>query len=140
MEEKIIVGVYDGLRKNGESHDLFMSKANYLGTFYTEPEFSLFSFSKKYPALSLGGSTSVLLEVYEVTEEILKTIDYYEGCNDIDPYMNIYNKAEIETPFGECIIYIYNRMVVNKPLIESGDWFRFKKEVRQRIEETRKIV
>lgn len=131
MEERILVGVYDDLRQEGDSYKIFMSEANYLGTYYTEPEYELYSLSKKYPGLKQGGSTSILLEIFEVNKETLKNIDYYEGCNDLDAYMNIYNKIEIDTPFGPCIIYEYNRVIVNKPRIESGDWFKFKRDVKK---------
>jgi gamma-glutamylcyclotransferase (GGCT)/AIG2-like uncharacterized protein YtfP len=136
MEERILVGVYDDLRQGGDSHPTFMSTANYIGTYYTEPEYSLYSLTRRYPGLKTEGSTSILLEIFEVDKETLKNIDYYCGCSDVDPYMNIYNRIEIDTPFGECIIYEYNRMIINKPMIDSGDWFRFRKEVKKNLKET----
>jgi len=137
MEEKILVGLYDDIRQDGHSHGVFMGTAKYLGTFYTEPEYSLYSLSKKYPGLKLGGSTSILLEIFEVDKETLRNIDYYEGYSEIDPYLNIYNRIDIDTPFGPCYIYEYNRVIVNKPRIESGDWFRFKQDIKKKIKETR---
>lgn len=133
MEERILVGLYDDLRQEGDSYKIYMSEANYLGTFYTEPEYDLFSLSKKYPALKRGGSTSILLEIFEVNKNTLQGIDYYEGCSEVDPYMNIYDRIEIDTPFGPCYIYEYNRIIVNKPRVDSGDWIRFRKEVKKNL-------
>jgi gamma-glutamylcyclotransferase (GGCT)/AIG2-like uncharacterized protein YtfP len=135
MEERILVGLYDGLRQGGRSYEVFMSEATYIGTYYTEPEYSLYSLTKEYPGLKSGGSTSILLEIFEVNKETLKNIDYYEGYSEIDPYLNIYNREEIETPFGLCFIYEYNRIIVNKPMIDSGDWFKFKRDVKKNIKE-----
>lgn len=135
MEERFLVGVYDDLRQDGRSHSAYMDKATYIGTYYTEPEFSLYSIAKNNPALKRNGSTSILLEVYEVDKETLANIDHYNGCSEIDPYMNIYNRIELETPFGICFIYEYSRLLVNKPLIETGDWFRFKREIKEHLVE-----
>lgn len=131
--EKILVGLYDELRQDGNSYSGYMESATYLGTYYTEPEYSLYSISRNYPGLKLGGSTSILLEIFEIDKVTLKNIDLYEGCSEVDPYLNIYNKIEIETPFGTCFVYEYNRIIINKPRIESGDWFRHKKDVKKQL-------
>ena len=132
-KEKFLVGVYDDLRQEGDAYKIYMGDANYLGTFYTEPEFDLYSLSRKYPGLVKDGSTSILLEVFEVNDITLFGMDYYEGCSEFDPYMNIYNRIEIDSPWGPCFIYEYNRVIINKPRIDSGDWFRFKREVKKKF-------
>lgn len=133
MEERILVGLYDELRQDGNSYEMYMEKSNYLGIYYTEPEFSLYSVCKTYPGLKRDGSTSILLEIFEVDSGTLRGIDYFEGCSAIDSYQNIYDRIEIDTPFGPCYIYEYNRMIINKPRIESGDWFKFRKEIKERL-------
>ena len=129
MEERILVGVYDGLRKFCKSHYPYMEGATYLGTYYTEPDYTMYYLSPEYPGVKLDGSESILLEIYEVTKDILHNIDYFEGVCSTQKFMNIYNRVNIDTPFGPTWIYEYNRVVVNRPKIYSGDWLRYKIEI-----------
>jgi len=133
MEQKFLLGVYDHLRRGGEANYTYMSGATYLGTYYTEPDYDLYHLSSEYPGLRCEGSTSILLEIFEVTDEILKTTDFYEGTNPFAPHQNIFNRIEIDTPYGPCFIYEYSKALVSKPKIETGDWFKYRKSLRQRI-------
>lgn len=132
-ENRILIGVYDGLREGGEAHYPYMNGAKYVGTYYTEPEYSLYHLSRDWPGLKTNGSTSILLEIYEVSHDSLKNIDYYEGFNMLDPYLNIYTRISIDTPFGKCFIYEHNRLNANKPLIECGDWLKYKKNLKNEV-------
>lgn len=133
MEEKFLLGVYDNLRQEGDDNYAYMDGATYVGTYYTEPIFDLFALTGSYPGLKQGGSTSVLLEVFEVDKSILMVTDYYQGCNEHNPSVNMFNRIEIDTVFGRCFVYEYNKNVICKPRIESGDWFKHKKDVRDNL-------
>jgi len=72
------------------------------------------------PWISNGGDTQITVEVYEIDEQTLQSLDWLEG------YPNYYDRQIINTEFGEAWIYfIDNRLVGN--YIESGDWAEYKK-------------
>jgi len=132
MEQIYLLGVYDHLRREGDAHIGYLHGSNYVGTCWTEPEYDLFALSAAYPALRREGSTSILLEVFEVPEEVLKCADYYEGYNPHNPHLNTFVRVEVDTPFGPCFIYEYNKIIIGKPRIVSGDWFKHKKDIKEK--------
>jgi gamma-glutamylcyclotransferase (GGCT)/AIG2-like uncharacterized protein YtfP len=132
-EEKFLIGVYDHLRRDGEANDMYLHDAKYIGTYYTDPDFDLYALSPAYPGLRKGGSTSVLLEIFEVTEDDIKIADYYEGFSEFAPSQSIFDRIEIDTPFGPCYVYEYSKIISGKPLIESGDWFQHKASIKKEI-------
>lgn len=119
------VAVYGSLRKGLSNHGL-LSKSKSLGTFETLPKYNMYSVGGSFPALKNNGTTSIVMEVYEVDDKVLDRLDALEGYlgpNDID---NHYNKESISTPFGEAAVYIYNRSVNHMPRVINGDWNSFK--------------
>ena len=68
--------------------------------------------------LSLGGfpglieteeKNKILVETYEVPEEVYRNIERLEGYRgESNKDFNMYNKMAVETPFGPSEIYIYN--------------------------------
>ena len=132
-EELFLVGVYDHLRRGGEAHDQYLYGSVYKGTYYTEPEYDLYSLQAQFPGLKTGGSTSILLEIFEVDARCLKTADYFEGTDVYNPYNNVFDRIEIETPFGPCFVYEYSKPIMGKPIIESGDWFKHKQLMREKM-------
>jgi gamma-glutamylcyclotransferase (GGCT)/AIG2-like uncharacterized protein YtfP len=129
---KILLAVYDHLRRDGNEHKTYMEDAKYLGTWYTDPEYDLYSTQVNYPGLVKEGSTSILLEIFEVDAATIKNCDYFEGYNEYN-YMCTFKRETIETPFGNSFIYIYNKPIIGKPNIESGDWLKYKKEIKQKL-------
>lgn len=118
---KKLVAVYGSLRKRLHNHNYFLQNAEYLGTFKTEPLYSLYSLGS-FPGLKLDGNTSVVMEVYAVTDNEAARIDglegYREGSNDND----FYDKVIIETPYGNAGVYVYVSDIDDKYLVKSGDW------------------
>lgn len=133
MEEKVLLGVYDNLRREGDAFNSYLYGAKYIGTYYTEPIYDMYALNVSYPGLRPNGSTSILLEIFELDLSDLKVTDYYEGYSEYNPYQNIFNRIEIDTPFGECFIYEYSKPIVGKPLIDTGDWFRYKQIVKENV-------
>src|SRR5690554_523466 len=119
-ENKQLVSVYGTLRKGCSNHR-FVHSTKYMGSFESKPIFSMHSMSDVYPALKLGGTTSVVIEVYEVTDAQLKAIDGLEGYHP-EGKVNLYDRKKIFTPYGESYIYIYNGNVAKYKKIEDGDW------------------
>lgn len=121
------VVVYGSLRKGLHNHRL-LETSKYLGEFESEPEFNLYSVGESYPGLVPGGTTSVIMEVYEVDDEVAENVDTLEGYyGDEFPEDNFYNKVKMDTPYGEASSYHYNEDVSDLHLVESGDWVKYKK-------------
>ena len=124
--KKYLVGVYGSLRKTMGNHHYYLSESNYKGIFPTEPEYTLHSLSY-YPGLKLNGNHSVVMEVYEVDEEVLKTLNRLEGYRYGEP-ATFYDRIEINTPWGKAFTYIYVNELSKDSIVESGDWVAYKTE------------
>jgi gamma-glutamylcyclotransferase (GGCT)/AIG2-like uncharacterized protein YtfP len=125
-KNKYLVGVYGSLRKTMSNHQYYLSDSEYKGTFSTEPEYTLHSLSA-YPGLKLNGNTSIIMEVYEVGEDTLRSLNHLEGY-DPRKISNFYDRIEIDTPWGKAFTYIYISELSKDSIVESGDWCEYKKE------------
>ncbi len=131
MEEKFLLAVYANFRKTCTKHNIIMS-SKYLGNFYTIPIFSLWDIGGTEPIVTLGGSTSIKLEVYEVSAAKLKEIDNLENFIPNNLAMSYMKREEIESPFGKVSIHILNDTIEDNELyteskkILSGDWVDYK--------------
>ena len=124
---KKLVSVYGSLRQGLHNHKYHLENAEYLGTFSTEPEYTLHSLSS-FPGLKENGNTSVVMEVYEVTDEEDKSIERLEGYSK-GGNNTFYDKKEIQTPWGLASTYIYINDLPSSTIVESGDWKEFKNNV-----------
>jgi gamma-glutamylcyclotransferase (GGCT)/AIG2-like uncharacterized protein YtfP len=122
--KKYLVSVYGSLRKKQSNYEYHLSSSIYKGTFSTEPEYTLHSLSC-YPGLKLNGNTSVVMEVYEVDENTLETLNRLEGYAP-NRESTFYDRIEINTPWGKAFTYIYVNELSKDSIIESGDWNEFK--------------
>lgn len=124
---KKLVSVYGSLRQSLHNHKYHLANATYLGTFSTEPEYTLHSLGS-FPGLKENGNTSVVMEVYEVTDVEDRGIErlegYTKGSNN-----TFYDKKEIQTPWGLASTYIYVNDLPSSTIVESGDWKEFKNNV-----------
>lgn len=124
--KKYLVGVYGSLRKSMSNHQYYLSDSEYKGTFSTEPEYTLHSL-QWYPGLKLNGNTSVVMEVYEVDEDTLKSLNQLEGYRPGEK-STFYDRIEINTPWGKAFTYIYVNELSKDSIVESGDWVMYKNE------------
>lgn len=107
MQEIIYrVGFYDVLRKGLQGHNV-VEKLKYVGSFHTKPSYKLYDLGSNC-GMTLNGSSSVLIEVYEVTEKDLENLDKLKVCFSKDLKKNTFNRETISSPYGEIIVYIYN--------------------------------
>lgn len=121
------VAVYGSLREGLHNHGVIKG-STLLGTFESEPNYTMYSVGGSFPGLVLGGTTSVVMEVYEVTPRVLQGVDGLEGyMGDEFPDTNFYNRILMDTPYGKAYSYIYNDDVESLHIVESGDWVKFKK-------------
>ncbi len=124
MNKKFLVSCYGSLRREMSNHQYHLSSSVYKGTFTTEPEYTLHSLSY-YPGLKLNGNHSVVMEVYEVDEKTLETLDRLEGYRPGEK-ASFYDRIEINTPWGKAFTYIYVNELSKDSIVESGDWVEFK--------------
>ena len=120
MERNILIATYGTLRKGFGNHKL-IEKADYKGTFKTEPIYNLHSLGG-FPGLKKDGNTSVVMEVYAVNQEEAYFVDCLEGYHpNVKP--TFYDKEFIDTPWGKAGVYIYVNNPSKESLIESGDFY-----------------
>ena len=124
--KKHLVACYGSLRRGMSNYQYYLSNSEYKGTFTTEPEYTLHSLSA-YPGLKLNGNTSIVMEVYEVDEETLKTLNRLEGYYPGEK-STFYDRIEIDTPWGKAFTYIYVNELSKESIVESGDWVMYKNE------------
>lgn len=128
---KIYVAVYGSLRKGMGNHSV-MGRAD--GKFVgmaTIPNLELYAYAQTYyPATAFNDETETngtLVEVYEVSEKGLRgPLDGLEG------YPTFYNRSLIEIPSLNLNAWVYHMNLEdlqgNYPLINHGDWIKYKKE------------
>jgi gamma-glutamylcyclotransferase (GGCT)/AIG2-like uncharacterized protein YtfP len=111
--------VYGTLKRGGSRHWIlqdfpFLGRAKVKG-------FVLYDLGP-YPAMTVGDGV-VYGEVYEVSEEVIKALDFVEGA----PYL--YRRELIEVVFEngfslKAWTYTYNGDVKGFPRVEDGEWKR----------------
>ena len=121
LERADLVAVYGTLREGGGNHVTMThaSGGKLLGKFWTTPDWTMYTLGG-YPALTEGGSDSVLLEIYRVKS--LKALDQLEG------YPGYYDRKVIETPWGGAWLYIMDEDAIplNTYPVDSGDWIKYR--------------
>lgn len=118
--EGTLVAVYGTLKKNQSNHRL-LAKKMHCGNFRCDL-ITLYDLGP-FPAAKLSNSDGVRVEVYEVDDETFARLDELEGFNAESQQSGLYNRIQIQTPFGQAWLYIYNHDVSGYPEICSGEWF-----------------
>lgn len=110
------VFVYGTLLRGEPNHELLGDSA-FLGEARTDPAFSLVSMGS-FPAMIRGGSTSVVGELYEVNNEVLRILDGLEG------HPQWYRRTALVLTNGmSAHAYLMEPSEVEgRPVIASGDW------------------
>lgn len=86
-----------------------------------------------YPGVELAtdGQTGVFYaEQIEVDDSKLDDLDDYEGYDPHDPESSLYLRVPLRK-YGIDLdgeIYVYNRSLEGRALIESGDWLEYSEE------------
>ncbi len=111
-----LVFVYGTLRQDEVNHDLLV-RARFVGEARTEPCFELFDLGP-FPAMSTGGETAVLGEIYAVDDATLARLDHLEG------HPRLYQRTQIRLDDGQEVkAYLMDRARMHgRVLIPSGDW------------------
>lgn len=130
-DSKVLIAVYDSLRE-GLVFNTTLEGSPKTGEFTTLPEFCLMDIGAE-PVLLQNFNLSVVMEVYEITNELLKDIDIYYGFYYENYDLNENIRKKINTPYGEAYVYINNIIIKEAKIISSGDWKEYL-EYRDRVE------
>jgi gamma-glutamylaminecyclotransferase len=111
-----LVFVYGTLRQDEVNHHL-LAHARFVAEAHTEPCFDLFDLGA-FPAMSAGGETAVLGEVYAIDEATLARLDRLEG------HPSFYQRTQIRLEGGQEVeTYLMDRARMRgRAPIASGDW------------------
>jgi gamma-glutamylaminecyclotransferase len=114
--EQHLVFTY-GTLLNGEVNHHLLVRARFVAEARTEPRFDLFDLGA-FPAMSAGGVTAVLGEVYAVDEATLARLDRLEG------HPSFYQRTQIRLEGGQEVqTYLMDRNRMHeRARISSGDW------------------
>ena len=116
LNDKVRVVVYGSLKSGFGNHKWHLGKARRLRDCETLPVYSLFSLGS-FPGVIKGGKTSIQLEMYEVNEEELRSLDALEGNG------SFYTREVITTSEGDAWIYLLPEdRYKEHPIIEDGIW------------------
>lgn len=117
---KNLIAVYGSLKQGFFNHSL-LENSKFLGTFKTNPEYTMYSLYS-FPAIIKGGNTSIHVEIYEIDLNTLKAIYILEGYSGIrNSPENWYDTLELDTPFGKAEMF-YMKGKIKGLIIESGNW------------------
>lgn len=123
----VLICVYGTLRTGQGNHAwLLKGKAECLGTFKSEPAFTMYGRRGPYPSVVPTGTTSIEYEVFKVSDsKVLNGLHSLEGCNGIpgDPKNTFYDIMPMDTPVGQGWIYIRKDYKADESsVIATGNW------------------
>lgn len=139
-EKKRIIAVYGTLRLGQGNYRYLLDneESKHLGTTVVDDHLTLIDYAHGgFPALVQheSGNTPVVVDVFEVSEAIGKRVDSLEGYRESDTYHHFYDRKEIDTEFGKALIYVMGEDILDLPKIESGDWVKYKQELRSKYQQ-----
>ena len=113
--ERKLAFVYGSLLEGFGNHQI-ISDAKFLGEHVTDAKYSLLNLGS-FPGVLENGDTSIVGEVYEVTDEIFARLDMLEG------YPTFYGRKQIKTAYGDAWIYLLPNSYLTKYVkVDSGNW------------------
>ena len=124
MPDSKLLFVYGSLRKGLGNHSFLRHEnVSYLGNFVTEPEWTMYSLGG-FPALTEGGDTAIVGELYSVPEDVYRAIERLEG------YPSFYQRKSLTTPLGEAEVYYITDLdkYGRDDVVECGDWWKYLSE------------
>lgn len=123
-EREVIFAVYGTLKSNHGNHRCLGDEAEFLGTFITEPIYTLLDGG--FPVVERGGDTAIHGELWKVrNERDIANVFGLEGCeSQIQGHEdNWYDFETVKTEFGDANIFVQDQGQSNHgPKITSGIW------------------
>ncbi|GAA0793267.1 gamma-glutamylcyclotransferase family protein [Marinobacterium sediminicola] len=112
------VAVY-GTLKRGQSNHHYLASAQYLGAAQLEG-FALYDLGP-WPAVKREPG-QIQVEVYAVDAPTFAALDELEDYCAEAPATGLYDRIEVDTPFGLAWLYLYNESVQPRQRLASGNW------------------
>jgi len=115
--------VYGSLRKGGRPFDgEFVGDDRVTGDLYS---LGWYPGARNVRALFNPALPAIVGEVYDVSDDVFKNLDEYEGCS-YEPFLEntgLFHRKQVMTE-GERVawIYIYSGQPDGSNLVKSGDW------------------
>ena len=107
-----------GTLKDGYSNNYLLEQSRLIGEAVTPAEYTMHSVGA-FPAVSEGGETAIVGEVWDVDGETFRRLDQLEG------YPEFYDRRVINTTRGEAWMYYINDVSPYRAeTIKTGVWGR----------------
>lgn len=109
------VFVYGTLREGEGNYHRLLAPAQPVSRGRTLPEFTMLHLGG-FPGVMAGGRTSIVGEVFSVTDEVLQNLDRLEG------HPMFYKRTPVTLEDGSDVETYLLQRERHAPTIESGDW------------------
>lgn len=124
----VLICAYGTLRLGQGNYRAYLEgKSKHLGTFQTEPKFTMYGLHSGFPIVSTEGNTPITCDVFLISQDaVLRRVHGLEGFRGtIGAPENWYDCQPIETPYGPGYIYVQHKHIENaKNIIKNGDWLK----------------
>jgi len=108
------VFVYGSLKKNFQNHSL-LKESKFIGNAEISG-YKMYNIGY-FPGIVKSDAKDVVKgEIYEINMDVETRLDYLECIPDL------YRKEYVNTEFGVCIVYVYNRDISMCNPVNSGEW------------------
>lgn len=108
------VFVYGSLKKGFQNHSL-LKESKFIGNAEISG-YKMYNLGY-FPGIVESDAKNIVKgEIYKIDKNVETRLDYLEGIP------HLYRKEYINTEFGVCIVYVYNRDVSMDEIINSGEW------------------
>lgn len=118
------VAVYGTLRA-GESNHSRLGGAKRLGDTFRLPGFRLYGVNFSFPYATPAEGESIVVELYEINDEILQELDWLEG------YPSHYNRKVVNVGDVDAYVYFTNEVPDCLLPFSTGDWSLLEEEQKQ---------
>jgi gamma-glutamylcyclotransferase (GGCT)/AIG2-like uncharacterized protein YtfP len=126
-DEKVLFCVYGTLKRGYGNYNGLLNRddVEFLGTFETEPRFTMVSWGG-FPAVHCEGDTSIKCEIFATSNRsVINSVNRLEGYTGTPDKEggkhNWYDVEPIETPYGTALMFVH-RGPVTKRIVKDGNW------------------
>jgi len=118
--KKTLIFVYGSL-KSGYGNNIVLDDSTFIDFHATNSKYTMYDLGA-FPAVALGGKSSITGEIYSVSDEILNAVDVLEGVDH-----DFYKRHTISTKeYGDVIMYVitdaYMETQETHDVIKDGTW------------------
>ena len=104
-----------GTLKRGQRNFYYLRAAEFVGTFSTDPIFSMVAFDD-YPAVCEQGRHTIHGEIYHISDPQFRLLD------ELERYPDYYQRIVIPTDYGDAWMYIVKVELCQGKEMIPGSW------------------